>query len=116
MRVLAILLAAAALVALSCVSARVRGETDGYCVIRGRVVDAASGETLIGARIYASGAQPVAETDEHGEYRIVKTTPGRFTLSAEYLGYERQTKWVRGVRGQMSTTDFALETRVIRHR
>jgi outer membrane receptor protein involved in Fe transport len=55
--------------------------------IAGRIVDAASGEPLIGANIMVEGTNLGASTDMDGYYFVVNVPPGRYTLVIQYVGY-----------------------------
>ena len=58
-------------------------------ILKGRVTDAITGETLIGAAVRVvevSGAG--AATNEDGEFSINLAQSGRYTIEASYVGYE----------------------------
>lgn len=54
--------------------------------IDGRVVDAATGEPLPGARIVVTGTAAEASTDRDGRFHLVSVPPGPRTLVVTYLG------------------------------
>jgi len=58
-----------------------------YGKITGKVVDANSGEPLIGANIVVTGQSLGAATDQEGEYVILQVPPGEYQISIEYIGY-----------------------------
>ena len=54
--------------------------------VSGTVIDAESGETLIGATIYSAASASGTSTNEYGFYSL--TAPeGKYTLSISYIGY-----------------------------
>jgi TonB-dependent receptor len=63
--------------------------------IIGTVVDAATGEVLIGANIILAGKTIGSATDYDGRYSIEPVPPGVYTLKASMIGYSR--KVVTGV-------------------
>ena len=56
--------------------------------ISGNVIDADSGEPLIGANIILEGTTQGASTDINGYYFILNIPPGTYRLKATYVGYE----------------------------
>lgn len=63
--------------------------------IRGEVVDAETGETLIGANVLVDGTSHGAAADLNGVYNILQVPAGEHTLVASFVGY--QTKRIQGV-------------------
>jgi len=63
--------------------------------ITGRVVDAQTGEPLVGANVVVEGTRLGAATDLDGYYLILNVPPGNYTLTISYVGY--QTKKIQGV-------------------
>ncbi len=57
----------------------------------GKVVDKASGETLIGLSVGIEGSQKGAATDLNGSYVIANLTPGKYSVTFRYLGYQTLT-------------------------
>ena len=55
--------------------------------IEGKVVDAETGEALIGANVVIQGTTKGASTDIDGNYLILNVAPGTYTLEARYIGY-----------------------------
>jgi len=55
--------------------------------IIGRVVDASTGEPLIGANVLLKNTPYGASTDADGYYLIMNVPPGVYTLQAMYIGY-----------------------------
>jgi hypothetical protein len=65
--------------------------------LQGRVLDAQTGEALIGAVVFdVTGIANGAVTDAQGEFalRIATSPDSAFCITASYLGYQRQTVWV----------------------
>lgn len=60
-------------------------------VIKGTVVDAQSGETLIGCNVYIQGTTIGVTTDLDGNYVIRNVKPGKYTLVASYVSYDPTT-------------------------
>jgi len=81
-------------------------------VISGKVVDKASGETLIGASVYIEGVSDNTIgtiTDFDGNYSF-GADPGTFDIAISYVSYTKQL--IKGVvikAGQVTTLDVALE-------
>ena len=55
--------------------------------IAGRVVDANTGEPLVGANILVKDSFLGASTDLDGYYAILNVPPGSYTVEATYIGY-----------------------------
>lgn len=58
--------------------------------IRGKVIDADTGEPLIGANVFIPGTYVGAATDVSGEF-IMIVPPGTYNLQASYVGYSTIT-------------------------
>ncbi|NQV16582.1 carboxypeptidase-like regulatory domain-containing protein, partial [bacterium] len=56
--------------------------------IFGKILDAETGEPLIGANITIKETYQGATTDELGEFVIVNVHPGSYTVTISYIGYE----------------------------
>ena len=67
----------------------ISGGTSGK--IRGRIVDEATGEALIGCNIVIDDTDLGAATDLYGNYVILNIPPGEYSLTAMMIGY-RSTK------------------------
>lgn len=57
--------------------------------ISGRVVDAATGESIPGANVVLVELGVGSATDLEGRYRIANVRPGTYTLQASFTGYTR---------------------------
>ena len=62
----------------------------------GRVLDAATGEALIGANVILLNTNLGAATDIEGNYFILNITPGTYNVKFSYVGYAPKT--IEGVR------------------
>ncbi|WP_233524424.1 TonB-dependent receptor [Mucilaginibacter conchicola] len=63
--------------------------------IAGKVIDAKTSETLIGATVNIEGTTTGAATDVDGKYTLSGLKPGKYTVLVRYIGY--QTKSVSDV-------------------
>jgi len=55
--------------------------------IVGKVTDLETGDALIGANVLVNGTNLGAATDVNGDYVILNTPPGTYTIVARYIGY-----------------------------
>lgn len=82
--------------------------------IRGRVLDAATGEPLVGASVVIEGTDLGAATDANGEYLIVNVPVGRVTLVVSYISYSTVRRAdVPVLLDQTVTENFALRVGAI---
>ncbi len=58
-------------------------------VITGKVVSEATGDALIGARVFLKDQKKGAISKMGGKYRIKDITPGTYTLVCTYVGYQQ---------------------------
>jgi outer membrane receptor protein involved in Fe transport len=88
--------------------------------ISGRILDAATGEPLIGANIILLNTNLGAATDIEGNYFILNITPGTYAVKVSYVGYAPKT--VEGVRVVANityelnvdlSTDFTLDEIIV---
>ena len=78
--------------------------------ITGTVVDAESGETIIGASIFIEGTSKGAASDIDGNYTIRSVDPGTYVLVVSYISYSTQR--ITNVvleNGQVLKLDIALQ-------
>jgi len=79
--------------------------------ITGTVVDAETGETIIGANVVIEGTTTGASTDIDGKYTIRGIEEGTYTFVFSYISYQKQTvTGVEIVAGEVLTLDVALNT------
>jgi outer membrane receptor for ferrienterochelin and colicin len=57
--------------------------------IVGQVTDARTGDPLIGVNISLAGTYLGGTTDADGAYLLLNVPPGRYTLTFQYIGYQR---------------------------
>ncbi len=82
--------------------------------VAGKIVDEETGEPLPGVNVVIEGTTMGGATDIEGDYFIINVPPGRYSLVASYIGYERMRK--TDVIVQIDRTirvDFALSASVI---
>ena len=80
--------------------------------IRGTVVDAFTGQPIVGATVTIVGTNPAVgcNTNENGEFTLSKILPGRCTLSASIIGYSAQTvSNIMVIAGKEPLINFKLE-------
>jgi iron complex outermembrane receptor protein len=75
--------------------------------ISGTVTDE-SGNALPGANITVEGTSLGAATSAEGQYSIPNVPPGRYTVTATYIGYESQSKEA-SVGNDATTVNFSLK-------
>lgn len=82
--------------------------------IAGVVLDATTGEPLVGANVTVSGSYLGGATDEKGEYFILQVPPGRWSVRASVIGYQSVVvENVQVVTDLTTRVDFALSSRVL---
>lgn len=82
--------------------------------IYGLVVDAASGETLLGANVVITGTTRGTATNLDGRYEIGNLEPGEYSLTATYISFQPTT--ITGIKveaGQGVKMDFTLTSESI---
>jgi len=77
--------------------------------IQGTVKDK-SGEPLIGANVFIKENRFGAATNRFGKYVIHKLKPGKYTVEASFIGYQKESKEVVVKKGEIVTVDFSLES------
>jgi len=58
--------------------------------IRGKIIDASTGEPLIGANVFISGTTTGTITDFDGNFSLTGVKPGIVSVTASYVSYETQ--------------------------
>ena len=82
--------------------------------ISGTVVDAETGEPLVGTNILIVGTDMGAATDVEGEYFIINIPPGTYELQASMMGYQDVTKTeVRVTVDHTTPVNFQLKSTAI---
>lgn len=81
--------------------------------VRGKLVDANSGEGLIGAAVYLEGNTGVGTVTElDGSFLLKLKKDGKYTMSFSYIGYEKQTQEVT-VSGSVNIGTVELENSAV---
>ncbi len=83
-------------------------------VLRGTVSDEKTQEPLIQANITIIGTSVGAATDLNGKYTISKISPGKYTVSARYIGYLDATKTVNLNAGDTVEINFAMKEDILK--
>ncbi|MEX0721898.1 MAG: TonB-dependent receptor [Balneolaceae bacterium] len=78
--------------------------------IQGKVLEAGTGEPLIGATVSIQNTTKGTVTDVDGEYLMLNVEPGTYTLEARFIGYATAIVQEVIVRTDLTTNqDFELE-------
>jgi outer membrane receptor for ferrienterochelin and colicin len=56
--------------------------------LSGKIIDAQTGEALVGANVVIEGTNFGAATNVNGEYVILNIPPGRYSVKFSFIGYE----------------------------
>lgn len=82
--------------------------------IAGQVKDSQTGETLVGVNVVVEGTSMGAATNIDGYYVILNVPPGRYSLIASAVGYNRKTVTNVSVSIDLTTTiDFSISSQVL---
>ena len=81
--------------------------------IAGRVIDRDTQQPVPNAQVVIVGTQIGSLTDEQGQYRLTRVTPGSRQVRALRLGYQSSTQTVTVAAGGTATADFTLGTAVV---
>ncbi|WP_340104953.1 TonB-dependent receptor [Rhodohalobacter sp. 8-1] len=106
--ILSFLIAAVSVITLGSIS-ELNAQSTG--TITGTVVDAETGETIIGANVVIEGTTTGASTDIDGKYTIRDIEEGTYSFVFSYISYQKQT--VTGVEisaGETTNLDIALSS------
>nr|WP_240894616.1 TonB-dependent receptor [Fodinibius halophilus] len=82
--------------------------------IVGKVVDAKTGEAIIGANVSITGTTKGAATDLDGKYAIRDVAPGFYSITVSYISYAKKT--ITGVEvgsGQKTKLNITLQPETI---
>jgi TonB-dependent receptor len=77
--------------------------------IKGTVIDANSGEALIGANIMIKGTSIGTAANIDGEFILPSVKPGEYTLKITYVGYKEKTERVTVVSNRATKVVVKLE-------
>jgi len=82
--------------------------------IAGVVKDAQTGEMLIGVNVVVEGTTMGAATNIEGQYYILNIPPGKYTLFASAVGFNKSTVSNVSVSIDLTTTiDFSISSQVV---
>ncbi|HDZ58441.1 MAG TPA: TonB-dependent receptor [Ignavibacteriales bacterium] len=82
--------------------------------IAGKVIDATTGEPLIGANVIIMGTTLGAATDFNGNYFIINIPPGKYQVKASLVGYNSIiTQNVKVSVDQTTSLDFKLHEEAV---
>lgn len=82
--------------------------------IAGRVVDAETGEPLVGVNVFISSTTMGAATDANGDFFILNIPPGKYDIQTQMIGYRVVKMENVQVRTNATTTlNFKMSTTVI---
>lgn len=77
--------------------------------IIGKVYDGSNGSILTDAVLKTIPLNKGAASDLDGSFSLDKLTPGKYTVIASYVGYEKQSKLVELKAGEIFNIDFILK-------
>jgi len=78
--------------------------------IAGKVTDTKTGETLIGLTVRIAGSTSGASTDVEGRYTLGNLTPGKYSLTFSYIGYQsKNITEIEVMAGQSTILDVTIE-------
>lgn len=77
-------------------------------MIKGRVINAATGSFIIGATITTKPYVGSIKTDDNGEYSISNVRIGTYDITAEKFGFSSKTNTIIVVSDSVRTVDFSL--------
>ena len=99
-----------AIIALTCITAWAQEVGS----VTGLVVDAETGEPMLGVSVMLEGTTMGAATDLDGNYRIQNVPPGTYTLVSNYIGYAKVN--VTGVivdGGKLTTMNMQMRSEAL---
>ena len=92
----------------------VLGQAMGQGVIRGKMTDAQTGETLIGANVVIKEPYKGAMADIDGNYSLEGLVPGTYEVTGSFIGYAPITETVQVTNGvTLLNFNLYIETYVI---
>jgi TonB-dependent receptor len=80
-----------------------------FGVIRGKVIDASSKQSLPGANVLIKGTTIGAASNTVGDFTIQRVPAGDYILVASYLGYERKEMGITVHSGEIVDLEIELE-------
>lgn len=83
-------------------------------IIRGKVTDVETGESLIGATVIIEGTTTGASADLDGNFSIENVAPGKYNLVCQFISYEaKKIENVEVVSGEVTIQNFVMGTSAI---
>jgi len=82
--------------------------------IVGKIVDAGTGETVIGANVAITGTTKGAATDIDGKYAIRGLNPGTYSITVSYISYAKKN--ITGIEvkaGEATTVNVSLQPKTV---
>ncbi|NJD21705.1 MAG: TonB-dependent receptor [Melioribacter sp.] len=76
--------------------------------IKGKIMDASTKETLLGASVMLKGTTLGGYTNNKGNYEINNVKPGKYTLAVSYIGYSTAVKTVEVSANQTIEVNISL--------
>ncbi len=77
--------------------------------IKGKVIDANSGDVLIGANIMIKGTSIGTAANIDGEFVLANVKPGKYTLKVSYVGFKEKTVAITVVSNRATEVIIKLE-------
>jgi outer membrane receptor protein involved in Fe transport len=77
--------------------------------VSGTIIDQKSGESLAGTNVFIKGTNMGAASGVDGSYRIMNVPPGRYIISANYVGYHSKDEELSVVAGEDVKLNFSLK-------
>ena len=93
-----------------CLSMNLQAQTG---TIKGKIKDAESNETLVGANVVIAGTTLGSATDANGMYTIADLSAGEYTLEVSYTGFQNLKKIVVVKAGETTEVDFTMGAAVL---
>ena len=78
--------------------------------VEGKVIEANTGNPLIGVNVTIAGTTIGAATGSDGTYSISNVPTGTQTVSAKFVGYKTETQEVEVAEGETITVNFELQS------
>lgn len=82
----------------------------GSGIIQGKVSDAATGETLVGATVIIQGTLTSTNTNLDGIFEFKNISPGNYNIIVSYISYDKKILTVELESSQTEVLDVKLET------
>lgn len=76
-------------------------------VIEGKVIDEKTGEGLAGVEIKLLGSDKIIYSDFDGNFSFENVIPGDYSISADYISYNR--KIITGIRTTGGSSEFTIK-------